>query len=1208
MAFFPSDNGDIAVNSSGAGPADQGDLYVVGQNRIQRFAAEDNGTPADPYDDTYSFVAAWGADVDSTPSGGSDYEICTVESECKPGVAAGGNGTSAGNGALNNPEGIAVDEDTGNVYVTDQKNNRINVYSGDGAFLRSFGWDVVESGSGDTGTSHEVCIAANGDVCQAGAAGSGVGQIGGDHDGGQGRGIAVSASDGSPATGTVFLADRVNGRVNTYALQGSTPSSFGSTVEFSSSSPGWVAVDSRGIVYASDSKNGHEIERYDTQNANGGGVGFLAPISAPPLLSPPVNGTTGLEVDPDSDGAGLEEDVLYVLRNYSDGGMTSSAVQQFGPLNDPGLMLAPTSSDDLHGSVVQFTFTGGFGLDSSSGRPLVATPSSQAPKFGAKQAGTYMLDTAGGTPSASLDSVSNVTATSATVDGSVNPNGGPPVSYQLEYSLNGSDWIVDPGTKVVLGIQTTPQPVSAVLDPPGTGLLPGTEYHVRISAAKAFNPPVVSSATTFTTLSSSPQVETTGAPVRAATTAQLTGRVNPRGSATTYRFEYGTQGPCDANPCISTTDRSAGSGQLIRLVSEEITGLQSDTTYHYRLVADNGNPGSPVAGESTTVTTRGSDAPLSHGTYPGPPGSDRAYEQVSARDTSGNPVHVGFAFSDDGNRAAYSVLGGTPDSNLGGPGNMFFAQRPIGDHPAGAWRASSINPPRSEFSSSFWSSRTASDDLSTFAVQNNLDGPDAPLFQLTAAGTSTTLHRADAASVGHDTPAEAQAFAMSNDGSRVVWYLNGSHDPAHPAPPKIQLYDVSSGTPELISLLPDGSVPPCGVNTPVQQGPPLRATRWLSADGSLAFFESSCAGGLHVRDLEADETKRIGGDLIKATADAAFYLEDGNVHRYDLGDETSQCVTCVVPALDADVFVPSGGGGATTTSIAVAEDGSRVYFKSPNVLMPGTAPDAIYRIDVDSGELAFVANIGASNVGDDGAQFAQAIAPDGSTIVFRSSDPWLNPLGGSDNGASFQYYRYDDRDRSITCISCPPDGSAPSAQVSSSLVFPVQTGPNTTALAADGTVVAFATPTPLVSADQNTPEPGVDPRAGTDLYEWRDGRLLLVTDGLTEWPVGAVPQLQGISPSGRDLFFTASTQLTADALDGFTRLYDARIGGGIDFPDPPPPCALEVCQGTPQGAPKDASPATSDVSGPGNRAEPLPARRKCRRGQRRVRRGGGSAA
>src|SRR3954447_15144856 len=53
--------GDIAINSTGAGPANRGEIYVVdqGNQRIQRFSQNDNGT-AEPYDDSYEFVGAWG--------------------------------------------------------------------------------------------------------------------------------------------------------------------------------------------------------------------------------------------------------------------------------------------------------------------------------------------------------------------------------------------------------------------------------------------------------------------------------------------------------------------------------------------------------------------------------------------------------------------------------------------------------------------------------------------------------------------------------------------------------------------------------------------------------------------------------------------------------------------------------------------------------------------------------------------------------------------------------------------------------------------------------------------------------------------------------------------------------------------------------------------------------------------------------------------
>jgi hypothetical protein len=149
-------------------------------------------------------------------------------------------------------------------------------------------------------------------------------------------------------------------------------------------------------------------------------------------------------------------------------------------------------------------------------------------------------------------------------------------------------------------------------------------------------------------------------------------------------------------------------------------------------------------------------------------------------------------------------------------------------------------------------------------------------------------------------------------------------------------------------------------------------------------------------------------------------------------------------------------------------------------------------------------------------------------------------------------------------------------------------GANIDSLSADGGDFAFATPTALAPPDQNTAAAGQAPAAGTDVYEWREGHLLLVSDGLSNWPVGgnsgAVPAVSGINPSGRDIFFEAPAQLTPDALDGYARLYDARVGGGFEFPVPPRPCPLEVCQGTPKGAPEEPLPGTAFFQGPGNQS------------------------
>jgi hypothetical protein len=263
-----------------------------------------------------------------------------------------------------------------------------------------------------------------------------------------------------------------------------------------------------------------------------------------------------------------------------------------------------------------------------------------------------------------------------------------------------------------------------------------------------------------------------------------------------------------------------------------------------------------------------------------------------------------------------------------------------------------------------------------------------------------------------------------------------------------------------------------------------------------------------------------------------------------------------------------------------------------------------------SGGLAYIGHLGVSP-GDLLVTVGQsALSADGSIVVFRSNDPGLNAIGGQQNGGAFQYYRYDDKDRSLVCVSCPVDGST-SGGVEPSIGGLGGLGANVNPISADGEVFAFTTTTPLVRADQNTAGPGQPALAGSDVYEWRAGRLLLITDGLTNWASyfaaggfegGEIPKVRGVTPSGNDIFFTAAAQLTQDALDGYSRLYDARIGGGFEFPSPPKPCPLEVCQGTPKGAPEEQAPGTATITGVGNLTRTAP--RACPKGKRRAQRGG----
>jgi subtilisin family serine protease len=78
-------------------------------------------------------------------------------------------------------------------------------------------------------------------------------------------------------------------------------------------------------------------------------------------------------------------------------------------------------------------------------------------------------------------------------------------------------------------------------------------------------------------------VTTIGASNLGAAKATLNGLINPEGVATKYRFEYGPTTSYGSN--IPASDTSIGSGSDPVEVSQELTDLPSEATYHYRVVA-----------------------------------------------------------------------------------------------------------------------------------------------------------------------------------------------------------------------------------------------------------------------------------------------------------------------------------------------------------------------------------------------------------------------------------------------------------------------------------------------------------------------------------------------------------------------------------------------------------------------------------------------
>jgi hypothetical protein len=271
------------------------------------------------------------------------------------------------------------------------------------------------------------------------------------------------------------------------------------------------------------------------------------------------------------------------------------------------------------------------------------------------------LLTTSSAPVAVTGSASSVTATSATLNGTVNP-GSRATTWFIEYGTSTSY-----GTKTPVkdaGAGTSDIAVSAAV----TGLAPGKTYHFRVVATSDAGTSRGADKTFLTT--AAPAVTTKAVSNVQDTSAKLNGSVNPNGQATTAYFEYGTSTAYGTK----TAAKSVGSGTGSTGIAVAISGLAASTTYHVRLVATNG------AGTSTGVdvvfATTG--PPIVHS---GPPTgvSSTAATLTGTLDPSGHSTSWYFQY---GATAGYG--GKTPSQSAGSSGGVRAVSAGIGGLTPGA--------------------------------------------------------------------------------------------------------------------------------------------------------------------------------------------------------------------------------------------------------------------------------------------------------------------------------------------------------------------------------------------------------------------------------------------------------------------------------------------------------------------------------------------
>lgn len=133
-------SGATALAESSIGTGGSGDAEFIGANGIARddagnlYVADTQNHRVQILDSTGALIRMFGWGV---TTGGSSFEVCT--SGCQAGLQG------SGAGQFDSPEGIALDTGTGNIYVSDTANNRIQVFTSAGTYLPPA---IGSSGSG----------------------------------------------------------------------------------------------------------------------------------------------------------------------------------------------------------------------------------------------------------------------------------------------------------------------------------------------------------------------------------------------------------------------------------------------------------------------------------------------------------------------------------------------------------------------------------------------------------------------------------------------------------------------------------------------------------------------------------------------------------------------------------------------------------------------------------------------------------------------------------------------------------------------------------------------------------------------------------------------------------------------------------------------------------------------------------------------------
>jgi DNA-binding beta-propeller fold protein YncE len=333
-----------------------------------------------------------------------------------------------------------------------------------------------------------------------------------------------------------------------------------------------------------------------------------------------------------------------------------------------------------------------------------------------------------------------------------------------------------------------------------------------------------------------------------------------------------------------------------------------------------------------------------------------------------------------------------------------------------------------------------------------------------------------------------------------------------------------------------------------------------------------------------------------------------NLYEYDFDNPAGENL------IDVSAGDTSGGGPQVQGVVDVSPDGSHVYFVARGVLsgvangegqVAQAEADNLYVFERDAsypqGRVAFVATLPASDYRMWSAAVERPIAnvtPDGRFLVFTSHGA-LTADDTSASGAA-QVFRYDAQTGELVRISVGEHGFNDNGNADMGATGLGEAGiaePDVIhagfprldpTMSNDGSYVFFESPVGLTPQALND-VPTTNGAYAENVYEWREGKVYLISDGKDLGSLGyesSAVRLLGSDATGANVFFTTTESLVPQDTDTGTDIYDARICTASEpcvEPGPSPvACEGEACRGTPEGTPSLPGAASATFSGAGN--------------------------